>query len=256
MSDEHRAIVLDTETTGFETSEKHRIVEIGAVEIINRKLGRTYEQRVNPGRDIDPDATRVHGMTRADLAHEPTFAQIIDTFLAFVGKADIIGHFVSFDLGFLNYEINKLDTAKWTTDVRFSFEKFVRTDPNHRSDICTRKMCRRAFPDKPAHLDNLCDYLGIDRSHRVEHGALKDAKLTALCWLALTRGNEDLFYKKPEPQPIIRLNRTDKSRDDYVPPLMVIKATGEEEKAEKDHLEWLAGAPFARSLIPTKGESK
>jgi len=248
MTDEHRAIVIDTETTGF--GKNDRIIEIGAVEIVNRKIGRTYEQRIFSGRDISTGAFEVHGISNADLLDMPNFANVIDTFLAFVGKADIIGHNLGFDLRFLDCEINRLPIAKWTTDVPFSFEKFVRDIPHKRSDIDTMKMMRVMFPGKKKSLNALCDYLKVDRTGRQEHGALKDAMLTALCWLAMTRKNLDMFQEqKPKKQEIIRLNRTDKRKKNYVPPLMVIRATDEEEQSAYEFAGFLSDDPFPQKKM-------
>lgn len=251
MEADFRAVAIDCETTGLKPKDGHRIIELGAVEIVNRKLtGRTFEQRINPEREIDDGATHVHGIKSTDLVGMPLFAQVAKPFLDFVGKATIIGHNIAFDLKFLDHEYNKLDFSSLTTAVEFNFEKHVRDDPNRRSDVCTMQMMKQAFPGSKKSLDTLCDKLGIDRSERTEHGALLDAKLTALCWLALTRGNLDMFKEhKFEAPPIRRLNRTNRYcalpwPSNYIGPLKVIRATEEEIDEHIQTLGHLANDPF------------
>jgi DNA polymerase-3 subunit epsilon len=247
VTNNYRAVALDVETTGIKTSDKHRIIEVGAVEIINRKLtGKTFNQRINPERDIDESAYDIHGISLEDLKDKPVFAEVAQSFLDFVGKSDIIGHNIGFDLKFLDYEYNMLDISKWTTNVAFDFEKFVRDNPRNRSDIDTMEMMKIAFPGKKKNLNALCDYCGVDRTERTDHGALLDAKLTALCWLFMTRGNLDMFKDKPFEAPEIRrLNRTDPSKPDYIGPLKVIRATEKEKDEHLSHLEWMMGNPLS-----------
>jgi DNA polymerase-3 subunit epsilon len=243
-------VAIDTETTGL--GSKDRIIEFGAIEIIGRKLGRRYSQRINPQMEIKEDATKIHGITNADVAGEPMFVDVIDDFLAFVGKADLIGHNLGFDVRMVNREVKRLGLAnKYTTSPDFDFEVHVRQDPSKRSDHSdTMKMARTRGigAGKGKSLDALCDILEIDRSQRKEHGALLDAELAALCYLAITRGTGDIFkveeWKPPE---IRRLNRTDPSKPDYIGPLKVVRATPEEINAHVDTCAWLATETFRKN---------
>lgn len=245
---EYRMVAIDTETTGL--GPKDRVIQIGAVEIIGRKLGKRFEVTIDPHMPIKQDATKVHGLTDKDVRGCPTFVDVIDKFLAFVGKADLVGHNLGFDIRMINREVNRLGLAsKYTTDVKFDLEKHVRHDPTKKSDHAnTQKMMGRVFPGEKKSLDFLCDKLGVDRSHRDTHGALLDAELTALCYLGLTRGSRDIFEQSAwKPPEIRRLNRTDPSKPDYIGPLKVIRATEEEINAHIDTCAWLATETFQKT---------
>lgn len=175
-----RQIVLDTETTGLETSQGHRIIEIGCVELVNRRLtGRHYHQYIKPEREIDAGAQAVHGISNAMLEDKPVFARIADEFLQFIGDAELIIHNAAFDIGFLNYEMNML---------RPGFGSI--TDRCHVVD--TLLMARAKHPGQKNNLDALCKRYGVDNSQRELHGALLDAEILADVYLLMTGGQTAL----------------------------------------------------------------
>lgn len=175
-----RQIVLDTETTGLETSQGHRIIEIGCVELVNRRLtGRHYHQYIKPEREIDAGAQAVHGISNAMLEDKPVFARIADEFLSFVGDAELIIHNAAFDIGFINYELNML---------RPGFGSI--TDRCHVID--TLLMARAKHPGQKNNLDALCKRYGVDNSQRELHGALLDAEILADVYLLMTGGQTAL----------------------------------------------------------------
>ena len=175
-----RQVVLDTETTGLEVSQHHRIIEIGAVEIVNRRLtGRHYHQYIQPDRAIDAGALEVHGITEEFLADKPRFAAISDEFLDFVQGAEVVIHNAAFDVAFLDYEL-KLCAA------------------NTRMDLCcievtdSLALARKQYPGQRNSLDALCRRLGIDNARRTLHGALLDSEILAEVYLAMTGGQSSL----------------------------------------------------------------
>ncbi|HEX7763019.1 MAG TPA: DNA polymerase III subunit epsilon [Cellvibrio sp.] len=175
-----RQIVLDTETTGLETSQGHRIIEIGCVELFNRRLtGRHYHQYIKPEREIDAGAQAVHGISNAMLEDKPVFARIADDFLNFIGDAELVIHNAAFDIGFINYELNLL---------RPGFGSI--TDRCHVVD--TLLMARAKHPGQKNNLDALCKRYGVDNSQRELHGALLDAEILADVYLLMTGGQTAL----------------------------------------------------------------
>lgn len=175
-----RQIVLDTETTGLETSQGHRIIEIGCVELVNRRLtGRHYHQYINPEREVDAGAQAVHGISNAMLEDKPVFARVADEFLQFLGDAELIIHNAAFDIGFINYELNML---------RPGFGSI--TDRCHVID--TLLMARAKHPGQKNNLDALCKRYGVDNSQRELHGALLDAEILADVYLLMTGGQTAL----------------------------------------------------------------
>lgn len=175
-----RQIVLDTETTGLEPAQGHRIIEIGCVEIEQRRLtGRHYHQYINPQRDIDEAAQEVHGISSTFLADKPVFAQIVDEFLTFVKGAELLIHNAAFDIGFLDAELAKLGPQY-----------------GQMSDYCTvsdtLQMARRKHPGQRNSLDALCKRYDVDNSQRELHGALLDAEILADVYLAMSGGQTDL----------------------------------------------------------------
>jgi DNA polymerase-3 subunit epsilon len=171
-----RQIVLDTETTGLEVEQQHRVIEIGCVEIFNRRLtGRSFHRYLNPERDIDEGAQQVHGLSREQLAKEPTFAQIHAELLEFVRDAELIIHNAPFDIAFLNSEFARLDSGVGKI-----------------SDFCrvldTLALARQMHPGQRNSLDALCKRYSVDNSHREYHGALLDARILAEVYLAMTGG--------------------------------------------------------------------
>lgn len=170
-----REIVFDTETTGFEPSEGHRLVEIGALELMNHMpTGVTFHKYINPERDIPADATRVHGITNEKVADCPLFADIADEWLAFVGDSPMIAHNAAFDMRFINAEL------AWINRPAYPAERF----------IDTLAIARKKFPGSPVSLDALCRRFGVDNSHRDFHGALLDSELLAEVYLELLGGRQ------------------------------------------------------------------
>jgi len=173
-----RRIVLDTETTGLEHSEGHRIIEVACIEMYDRRpTGRHFHRYVNPERAVDLAASQVHGLTAEDLADKPRFADIADEFLAFVEGAELLIHNAAFDVGFLDSELERAGRPLISSLCRV-------TD--------TLEFAREMNPGKRASLDALCERFGVDHSRRTLHGALLDAQLLADVWVAMTRGQETL----------------------------------------------------------------
>lgn len=175
-----RQVILDTETTGLDPAQGHRIIEIAAVELVNRRLTKShFHVYLNPDREIDAGAQQVHGITLEFLQDKPRFADVVDEFLDFVADAELVIHNAPFDVGFLNHELGILgrdkveNTCAGVTD--------------------TLKMAKEMRPGQRNNLDALCRYFGIDNSSRTLHGALLDAELLADVYLAMTRGQETLM---------------------------------------------------------------
>lgn len=170
-----RQILLDTETTGLLPSEGHRVIEIAALELVERQLtGVTYHQYLNPERPVDPGARAVHGLDEAFLADKPRFAEIVKDFMDFISGAELIIHNAAFDVGFLNHELNLL-SPPWG-----ALERYCQI-------FDTLTLARRQFPGKHNSLDALCERYHIDHSARAhQHGALLDAQLLAQIYLAMT----------------------------------------------------------------------
>ncbi len=173
-----RQIVLDTETTGLEPQQGHRIIEIGAVELVNRQLsGQHFHHYLNPEREIDEGALEVHGLSREFLMDKPHFADISDEFLAFIEGAQLIIHNADFDISFLDYELDLLE------------ESPVKRIKHHCSDILdSLALARQMHPGQRNGLEALCKRYGIDDSARRYHGALLDAEILAEVYLAMTGG--------------------------------------------------------------------
>ncbi len=175
-----RQIVLDTETTGLETDRGHRIIEIGGVELVNRRLtGRHFHEYVNPEREIDPGALEVHGLDAAFLSDKPVFADVAPRLLEFISGAELVIHNAPFDVGFLDYE-------------------FALLGGDHRvANLCgvtdTLALARHKHPGQKNGLDALCRRYGVDNSARTLHGALLDAEILADVYLLLTGGQTALF---------------------------------------------------------------
>lgn len=174
-----RQIVLDTETTGLSTADDHRIIEIGCVELINRRLtGATFHQYINPQREIDAGAVEVHGITNDFLADKPLFADIAEDFLRFVDGAELVIHNAVFDVGFLNHELAKVGNLPLIDSIC--------------SVLDTLKMARDKHPGQKNNLDALCKRYGVDNSNRELHGALLDAEILADVYLMMTGGQVSL----------------------------------------------------------------
>ena len=192
----NRQIVLDTETTGMNQLgahyEGHCIIEIGAVEMINRRYtGNNFHIYIKPNRPVDPEAIKVHGITDEMLADKPNFSQIANEFIEYIKGAELLIHNAPFDVGFMDYEFAKLNL------------------PIKTNDICqvtdTLTMARQMYRGKKNNLDALCSRLGIDNSKRTLHGALLDAEILADVYLAMTGGQTSLFDEN-ESEIIQRVN--------------------------------------------------
>ena len=175
-----RQIVLDTETTGLSADSGDRIIEIGCVELLNRRLtGNNLHFYLNPERDSHEDALRVHGLTTEFLSDKPKFAEVADDILTYLDGAEVIIHNAAFDVGFLDRELERVRKP--------AFTNFVGTVTD------TLVMAKQLYPGKRNSLDALCDRLGVDNSGRTLHGALLDAELLADVYINLTRGQEALL---------------------------------------------------------------
>ncbi|PMR77448.1 DNA polymerase III subunit epsilon [Billgrantia endophytica] len=186
-----RQIVLDTETTGIDPRDGHRLIEIGAVEMINRRLtGATYHQYINPQREVEAEAIAVHGITNEALADKPVFAEVADAFWDFIRGAELVIHNAAFDVGFIDNE--------------FTLLQAVRSGPNLGpvAEYCrildTLKLARDRHPGQRNNLDALCKRYEIDNGRRVLHGALLDAEILAEVYLAMTGGQTALTLDAEE----------------------------------------------------------
>ena len=177
----NRIVVLDTETTGLNPQEGHRIIEIGCVEMVKRRLtGKRFHVYINPDRIIDEGAIAVHGITNQFLDDKPHFEQIVDDFIAFIKDAELVIHNAPFDVGFINNELSRLNNKSGTiTDYSEVFD--------------TLAYARKKHPGQRNSLDALCKRYGIDNSHRDLHGALLDAEILADVFLLMTGGQSSLL---------------------------------------------------------------
>lgn len=223
-----RQIILDTETTGLETEEGHRIIEIGCIELMNRKFtGRRFHQYVNPERAVDEGALAVHGITNAFLESKPLFVDIVKEFMEFINGAELIIHNAPFDLGFIHYELS-LTKQKWKS----------------LTDTCriidTLVLARQMHVGQRNGLDALCKRYKIDNSERELHGALLDAHLLAQVYLAMTGGQGSLF---DDLQPA-ELTSPEKTSDASIQfksrNLVILKANEEELAAHEQRLEQMS----------------
>lgn len=219
-----RQIVLDTETTGIDPKQGHKVIEIGCVELVNRRLtGNHYHVYINPERVVEQEAIDVHGITNEYLADKPVFSQVVDEFLEYVRGAQLVIHNAPFDVGFLNHELSLL--------------------PGHRTtkvdQICsvldTLELARKLHPGQKNNLDALCRRYGIDNSHRELHGALLDSEILADVYLMMTGG-----------QTRLNLSGSDKGEEDDLSirrlsgerkPLKIVRASADELKQHEERLD-------------------
>jgi len=231
-----RQIVLDTETTGLEPELGHRIIEIGCVELLNRRpTGRTFHRYVNPERDIDDGALAVHGIARADLASEPCFRDIAQELLDFISGAELVIHNAAFDVAFLNAELAQLPGE-------------IRTVEACCAVLDSLALAREMHPGQRNSLDALCKRYEVDNSRRELHGALLDAQLLAEVYLAMTGGQGALalgesavVQRAQEGQAVRALVRLET-------PLCVVRASEDEWRAHEDFLDVIAKASGGRCL--------
>ncbi|MFP4138109.1 MAG: DNA polymerase III subunit epsilon [Halomonas sp.] len=181
-----RQIVLDTETTGIDPREGHRLIEIGAVEMVNRRLtGRRYHQYINPERTIEEEAISIHGITNERVADEPVFAEVADAFWSFIEGAELVIHNAPFDVGFIDHELAMLNRVRGEPALGPVAENCRILD--------TLQLARDKHPGQRNSLDALCKRYEIDNGHRVLHGALLDAEILADVYLAMTGGQTALL---------------------------------------------------------------
>ncbi|WP_113906371.1 DNA polymerase III subunit epsilon [Aliidiomarina celeris] len=225
----HRQIILDTETTGISPAQGHRIIEIGCVEMIDRKLtGEHFHVYLNPERVVEQEAIEVHGITNEFLEDKPVFAQVVDAFLNFIQGAELVIHNAPFDVGFIDHELNLLSPARGKTkDYATVFD--------------TLDYARRKFPGQRNSLDALCKRFDIDNSHRTLHGALLDSEILADVYLLLTGGQRKLGLHGSEAEQeagssTIKRIASDRSA------LKVLPASAEEEEAHRLYLASLSSS--------------
>ncbi|OGI63401.1 MAG: DNA polymerase III subunit epsilon [Candidatus Muproteobacteria bacterium RBG_16_60_9] len=227
-----RQIVLDTETTGLEPSAGHRIIEIGCVELVNRRFtGNTYHQYIKPDREIDAAAIEIHGITNEALADKPVFADVAKDFLEFVRGAELIIHNAAFDVGFINHELARVadETQSVFPDARDArIEQLCAV-------IDSLTLARSLHPGQKNDLNSLCRRYSVDNSQRSFHGALLDAEILADVYLAMTGGQTTLF-EDPHASNAGAGLESELRRIHDKPPLPIIVATEAERAA---HLAWI-----------------
>ncbi len=236
-----RQIVLDTETTGLEHAQGHRLIEVGCVELINRKLtGRHFHRYINPEREIDAGAIEVHGITNEMLADKPVFAHIVEELLEFVRDAELIIHNAPFDIGFLNCELA------------------LQGHPDRIDRICsvvdTLVMARQRHPGQKNNLDALCQRYGVDNSQRELHGALLDAEILADVYLAMTGGQTALALASFDPENA-HAHGAGEIRRSQIPAaaLRVVRASAEELAAHALQLALLDKKSSGKTIFKTDG---
>lgn len=220
-----RQIILDTETTGLEPSRGHKIIEIGCVEMIDRKLtGNHFHRYLNPQRAIDEGAIEVHGITNEFLQDKPLFKDVVDDFINYVKGAELIIHNAPFDIGFLDHELKSLSNDKRKMD-------------DYCSVLDTLVLARQMHPGQKNSLDALCKRYFIDNSHRELHGALMDSEILAEVYLGMTGGQTDLTLTHK--QDYLKANRDSEGihrlAENRVP-FKVLKASENELEAHQKYL--------------------
>jgi DNA polymerase III subunit epsilon len=227
-----RQIVLDTETTGLSPETGHRLIEIGCVELVDRRLtGNNFHQYLHPERDIDPEALKVHGITSAFLADKPRFAEIAAAFLRYISDAELIIHNAPFDVGFLNHELQR-----WHPGLPTIAE---------RGAVCdTLVLARHRHPGQRNSLDALCKRYQIDNTQRTLHGALLDAEILAEVYLAMTGGQVTLHLGGATPEAVAQALPVQQQRqfDSNRAPLPVIRADAASRAAHEALLATIAAA--------------
>ena len=231
-----RQVILDTETTGLSPAQGHRIIEIGCIELVNRRpTGREYHRLINPERDIDEGAERVHGMNRADLQNHPKFAEIAEELLEFIRGAELVIHNAEFDIGFLEHELRLMQHAQPEVGTYCKV-------------LDTLLLAREMHPGQRNSLDALCKRYQVDNSRRDVHGALIDAELLANVYLAMTGGQAALSLDTeiPAPAAMPGVQGPLASREGIQ--LLVRRATEEEAAEHEAFLERIASAAGAQPL--------
>jgi len=226
---EMRQVVLDTETTGLDPKQGHRIIEIGCVEMINRRLtGNTYHVYINPQRLVEQEAIGVHGITNEYLVDKPVFSTVAKEFIDFISGAQLVIHNAPFDIGFMDHEFNRLSGLA------------VKESGKMCTVLDTLDLARKIHPGQKNNLDALCRRYGIDNSHREKHGALLDAEILADVYLMMTGGQTDLNLSGKasvdgglQVETIRRLSMQRK-------PLKVVMATADELEQHESRLDLVA----------------
>jgi DNA polymerase-3 subunit epsilon len=222
-----RQIFLDTETTGLDPAQGHRVIEIAAVEVVNRRLtGNRFHHYLNPEREIDFGAQQVHGISLEDLQDKPHFADIAAEFLAFIHEAELVIHNAPFDLGFLNTELGLVDLGKITHPV-----------------VDTLKMAKDLHPGQRNNLDALCKRYSVDNSGRTLHGALLDAELLAEVYIAMTRGQDSLMMELSAQESKVQEASFKREK-----PLLVVRASNDDLAAHDKYLAGLDKASGSSTL--------
>lgn len=229
-----RQLVIDTETTGLDPRQDHRIIEIAALELVDRRLtGRHLHVKLNPEREIDAGASDIHGMTWDDLRDKPPFRDVAAELIEFLRGAEWVIHNAPFDVGFLDAEFARVGAprcAEMASGV-----------------VDTLALARETFPGKRNNLDALCERFGVDNAHRTLHGALLDAQLLAEVYLAMTRGQETLEIALPSPA-AAAAGRPGSARGGPRPPVIVLGPTDDEACAHRGYLEALEAASRGRCV--------
>jgi len=218
-----RQIVLDTETTGLDPSEGHRVIEIGCVELVNRRAtGNNFHQYLNPEREIDEAAAEVHGITIEMLQDKPVFATIADDFLDYVREAELIIHNAPFDVGFLNHELTRIGRASMESACTI---------------LDSLELARRLHPGQRNNLDALCKRYDIDNTSRQLHGALLDAEILADVYRAMTGGQTTLSLDDFQPQRAQERTGRRSQRTGERPALRIVRANAQELRAHQRRLD-------------------
>lgn len=220
-----RQIVLDTETTGIDPQQGHRVIEIGCVEMIGRKLtGNHFHAYLNPERFVEEDAIRVHGITNEFLVDKPVFAQVVDDFMEFIRGAELVIHNAPFDVGFLDNELRLLGSQfGQLSDVATVFD--------------TLAFARQQFPGQRNSLDALCKRFDVENGHRTLHGALLDAEILADVYLLMSGGQRKLFQAPQSQQSAADREEQIRRLASERGPLKVVRASSEERAAHAAYLE-------------------
>ncbi|MFM1950030.1 MAG: polymerase subunit epsilon [Pseudomonadota bacterium] len=227
-----RQLFLDTETTGLSAEGGDRVIELGCVELVNRKLtGNNLHFYFNPGRDSHEDALKVHGISNEFLRDKPKFKDVVQEIVDYVDGAEIIIHNAAFDVGFLNKELELAGKKPFTTYVNGVIDTLV--------------MAKQMYPGKRNSLDALCDRLGVDNSGRTLHGALLDAELLADVYINLTRGQEALLMDVGGDD---AQSRSEEAVDLSGLVLPVIQANAQEQAAHEEHMAQLDKASGGKTI--------
>jgi DNA polymerase-3 subunit epsilon len=232
-----RQVVLDTETTGLSWERGNRVVEIGCIELMERRpTGLRFQRYLNPGRELEPGAQEVTGLTLEFLSDKPLFAQVAVEFLDFIRGAELIIHNADFDVGFLDYELGLLGGD------------FGRIR-DHAGVLDTLRLARERFPGQRNSLDALCRRLGVDNGHRKLHGALLDAELLAEVYLSLTAGQGDLGLSLEAPAPEFQATLAEGAT--AIPERRrILRASAEEQSAHLERLEKIGKKSGGRLVWP------